>query len=58
MIAELTYKCESCAKEIEQPGLCDKCLKRHDRRLKFIIGIVWILTAICLGYYYIFFIAS
>jgi len=52
------YKCESCGKKIKKPGLCSECLKRHDRIVKAIMGVVWILAIISFGYYYVIFIAS
>ncbi len=57
MINKTTFVCESCGKQINEPGLCSECLKRHDRVVKFIIFIVWILAVISFGYYYVLFIA-
>ncbi len=58
MIIKPAFKCESCGKQINEPGLCNQCLKRHDRAVKFIVGIVWILAVISFGYYYVIFIAN
>jgi hypothetical protein len=57
MLAELACQCERCGEQIDQPGLCSICLKRHDRVFHFIIAIVWILAVISFGYYYVLFIA-
>jgi len=58
MTIKPVFKCESCGKQINQPGLCSDCLKRHDRVVKFIVKIVWVLAVISFGYYYVIFIAS
>jgi hypothetical protein len=50
------YSCGNCNKKIDTPGLCSKCLKRHDRVLYLVILVIWILAAICFVYYYVLFI--
>lgn len=51
-------QCDHCGKANNKPGLCSECLKRHDRVLKFVIGIVWVLALISFRYYYVIFIAN
>jgi len=57
-MTELPFKCASCGKKIDKPGLCSECLNRHDKVVKLIVSIVWILAVISFGYYYVFFIAN
>jgi hypothetical protein len=56
MSCKTPYRCESCNCEIDGPGLCNICLKRHDRVVKLIVLIIWVLAFISFGYYYVFFI--
>ncbi len=56
MRANIIYKCESCNCQIDAPGLCNECLNRHDKVVRFIAFIMWILALICFFYYYIIFI--
>lgn len=38
-------------------GLCPRCLKVHDRIVKVVMGVLFVLSVICFGLYYFEFVA-
>jgi hypothetical protein len=58
MTIKAANECGNCGIMIDQPGLCSKCLKRHDRILKLVIAVIWVLALISFRYYYVIFIAN
>lgn len=49
--------CRWCGKEMAPTGLCPKCLKVHDRIVKVVMGVIFVLSVICFGLYYFEFVA-
>ncbi|MBC7075090.1 MAG: hypothetical protein H5T98_03230 [Syntrophomonadaceae bacterium] len=58
MITKIITQCERCGKKINKPGLCDECLKQHDRVVKIVMLVSLVLAAISFCYYFKLFIIA
>lgn len=56
MVEKQVHNCVRCCLEIKQAGLCPECLRVHDLKLKFAVGVIGILTLVSLYFYFVIYI--